>query len=74
MRHSILPIFLIISSMSCSKAQIKDLKDFEWDNRLLIIYAEDENSKTLKSQLSKIETQNSDFEERDLEIIILKNQ
>jgi hypothetical protein len=60
--------------MNSSTAQIKDLKDFQWENRLLIIYTNSDNQSQIKNQLTDIEKAKTDFAQRDLKVIILRNQ
>jgi len=60
--------------MSYSQAQITSLDDFQWKNRLLIIYLADQKSAQLKKQLDEIEQIEKGYKERDLKIILLKNQ
>jgi len=60
--------------MSCSKAQIKDLHDFQWKNRLLIICTNSDTQSQIEHQLAEIEKAKKDFAERDLKVVILKNQ
>jgi len=64
----------IIFSISCSRAQIESLNDFQWKNRLLIIYAMSDNRSQLENQLTYIENAKNDYQERDLKVIILQNQ
>jgi hypothetical protein len=59
--------------MSCSKAQIESVEDFQWKNRLLIIVSGEDHQSTLKNQLTEIQEAEHDYVERDLKIIILKN-
>jgi len=60
--------------MSYIQAQIKSLQDFQWENRLLIIYAKNVDSQTLNSQLNQIKKQKNEFEERALKVIVLRNE
>ena len=60
--------------MSCAQAQITSLDDFQWKNRLLIIYSADQKSLQLEEQLAKISINKEGYKERDLKVIILKNQ
>ncbi|MGM0580857.1 MAG: DUF4174 domain-containing protein [Bacteroidota bacterium] len=60
--------------MSCAQAQITSLDDFHWKNRLLIIYADDQKSSQLEEQLAKISQNDEGYNERDLKVIILKDQ
>jgi hypothetical protein len=61
-----------VFSMSCSQAQIKDLSDFQWENRLLIIYTISNSPSTLENQLVQIKKATKDFAARDLKVIILQ--
>lgn len=65
---------LLLFSMSYIQAQIKSLQDFQWENRLLIIYAKNVDSQTLNSQLNQIKKQKNEFEERALKVIVLRNE
>ncbi|SMG08967.1 protein of unknown function [Marivirga sericea] len=58
--------------MSCSKAQIESLDDFRWNNRLLIIYSDDQSMQ--EDQLANITQARKEYDERDLKVIILKDQ
>ncbi|ADR20109.1 hypothetical protein MATR_22780 [Marivirga tractuosa] len=60
--------------MSCAQAQITSLDDFQWKNRLLIIYTADQKSTQLDKQLAEITRNKEGYNERDLKVIILKNQ
>lgn len=60
--------------MSSTQAQNTSLDDFQWKNRLLIIYADDQKSSDLEEQLTEITQKQEDYYERDLNVIILKNQ
>lgn len=60
--------------MSSTQAQNTSLDDFQWKNRLLIIYADDQKSSHLGEQLTEITQKQEDYYERDLNVIILKNQ
>lgn len=60
--------------MSCAQAQITSLDDFQWKNRLLIIYTADQKSTQLDEQLAEITQIQNGYDERDLKVIILKNQ
>jgi hypothetical protein len=60
--------------MSCSQAQMKDLSDFQWKNRLLIIYTTTDSPSTLENQLVQIKKATKDFAERDLKVIILQDE
>jgi len=73
MRLLILFTFLIFG-ISYSQAQFRTLKDFQWENRLLIIYADDQKSSYLQEQLTEIIQKQEDYNERNLKVIILKNQ
>lgn len=70
----IFPLLVLLVSMNCSKAQIENLQDFQWKNRLLIIYAGDKQASTLENQLDAIRVAEEGYEERDLLVIILKDQ
>lgn len=60
--------------MSCTEAQIKNLDHFQWKNRLLIIYLADEKSSILENQLAEISQNKEGYKERDLKVILLKDQ
>jgi hypothetical protein len=60
--------------MSDSQAQNRTLKDFQWKNRLLIIYTEDEISSQLENQLSEITQNKERYKDRHLKVIFLKDQ
>lgn len=60
--------------MSCTQAQIKSLDDFQWENRLLIIYTEGKNSSPLEEQLAEISRNKNGYKDRDLKVILLKDK
>ncbi|MGJ3235134.1 DUF4174 domain-containing protein [Marivirga sp.] len=65
---------LSIFQLSSTQAQIKSLDDFQWKNRVLIIYSNDQKSAPFEGQLAKISQNKDGYDERDLKVIILKNQ
>lgn len=73
MRLLILFTFLIFG-ISYSQAQFRTLKDFQWENRLLIIYTGEEKSGPLDSQLSEITQNQKGYKDRDLKVILLKDK
>lgn len=60
--------------MSYTQAQITNLDDFQWKNRLLIIYSADQKSTQLQEQLDAIAQIKKRYKERDLKVIILRNE
>ncbi|RUA34255.1 MAG: hypothetical protein DSY77_06075 [Bacteroidetes bacterium] len=60
--------------MSSTQAQNTSLDDFQWKNRLLIIYSNDQKSAPFEGQLAKISQNKEGYQKRDLKVIILKNQ
>ncbi|WKK74749.1 DUF4174 domain-containing protein [Marivirga salinae] len=73
MRYLLLFTYLIFT-MSSTQAQITSLDDFRWKNRLLIIYSANQKSSLLEEQLAKISYKKEGYLDRDLKVIILKNQ
>lgn len=60
--------------MSSTQAQNTSLDDFQWKNRLLIIYSNVQKSAPFEGQLAKISQNKEGYQKRDLKVIILKNQ
>jgi hypothetical protein len=52
---------------------MKSLDDFQWKNRLLIIYSVNQKSTQLEGHLAKINQNKEGYKERDLKVIILIN-
>lgn len=71
---NLLLLIIFSFSMNCSQAQIQSLDDFQWKNRLLVLYTSNENSVKIDDQLAEILKAKNEFQERDLKVIILKNQ
>ncbi|WP_375581249.1 DUF4174 domain-containing protein [Marivirga tractuosa] len=72
--RQILLLTILIFQMSCAQAQITNLDDFQWKNRLLIIYADDQKSSQLEEQLAKISINKEGYKERELKVILLKKE
>ncbi|WP_340153321.1 DUF4174 domain-containing protein [uncultured Marivirga sp.] len=60
--------------MSCTQAQNTRLDDFQWENRLLIIYTRDVKSSQLDNQLAEIIRNNEGYNVRDLKVILLRDR
>ncbi|MGI2907764.1 DUF4174 domain-containing protein [Tolypothrix sp. VBCCA 56010] len=46
-----------------------DLKSYQWKNRLLLVFAPDENNPAYQKQMQLFQTQQADFSERDLLLV-----
>lgn len=62
-----IPFLILLFSplFMCSQA----LSEFKWQNRLLVIFTESENSQTLEKQMKIFEKQAEDLEDRKLMVI-----
>ncbi|WKV11938.1 DUF4174 domain-containing protein [Marivirga harenae] len=60
--------------MSCTQAQNTRLDDFQWENRLLIIYTREVKSSQLDNQLAEIIRNNEGYNVRDLKVILLRDR
>jgi len=66
-------LFLLLSGTAC--AQNPDLLDsYQWSNRVLLVYAADEESPTYQQQIQEFEQHEAGVEDRDLVIFTVLPQ
>ncbi|WP_322348331.1 DUF4174 domain-containing protein [Marivirga arenosa] len=73
MRYLIITSLLFIYS-NLSMAQIKQIEDFKWENRVLVIYSNEYSTSLLDSQSEEIKSDLEEFKVRDLIVLILEDE
>lgn len=66
--------FLLIYMPSLSQSQNSPLKDYQWKNRILVIYEGNENSEMTELQLQNFKKAEKDYKDRDLIVLLITDK